>query len=129
MKRISIVFAFALSTALPVALPAHADGWPASIAGAWSVTANDTGGTLQISQPASTARCKAISGSIFGDPIVGFYCPFSGHLAFQRTNGVGNVQDYSGALSEATVVPRNMSGSFASLIFNLGDFSFFATKN
>jgi hypothetical protein len=58
---------------------AMADGWPVSVVGTWSVLANQSAGTLSITSQGATGNCRSITGTILGKPIVGFYCPFSGH--------------------------------------------------
>jgi hypothetical protein len=107
---------------------AYADGWPTSVAGNWSVVANQTSGTLTITQPASNLNCRAISGTIFGNPIQGFYCPTSGRLVFVRKNANGiTTQYYQGNLSQTGAALR-IGGSFSSLNNTFGEYSFYGTK-
>ena len=107
---------------------AYADGWPPSVAGTWAAVANQSSGTLSITQPTSSLNCRPISGSIFGNPIQGFYCPFSGRIVFVRknTNGI-TTQYYQGNLSQTGSILR-IGGSFSSLNTTYGEYSFYATK-
>lgn len=112
---------------------AYADGWPASVQGNWSVVANQSSGTLSITQPSSSLNCKPISGYIFAtsSTIQGFYCPASGRISFARRNSSGvPYQYYQGNLSQTGNTLR-IGGSFA--VFNssggsLGEYSFYGTK-
>lgn len=107
---------------------AYADGWQTSVAGNWSVVASQTTGTLSITQPASTSNCRSISGSIFGNPIQGFYCPTSGRLVFVRKNDSGiTFQYYQGNLSQTGNTLR-IGGSFSNLSQDFGEYSFYGTK-
>lgn len=108
---------------------------PASVAGTWTATANQTIGALVIVQPASAATCKPISGTIFGSSIQGFYCPATGRIVFaRRTAALVPFQLYGGNLARDGVVDR-IGGTF--LIWNSTgggaanegvDFNFSATK-
>jgi hypothetical protein len=111
---------------------------PASVAGNWAVTGNQSLGALVIAQPASAAVCKPISGTIFGSTIQGYYCPVTGRIVFARRAGFGAAfpffQLYEAHVSRDGVVDR-IGGSF--LIWNAGgggfanegvDFNFSATK-
>lgn len=121
--------------------PALADGWPASVAGNWSVIGNQATGTLSITQYAGAAgsQCKPIRGTIYGvDVVEGFYCPSSGRISFlryvQRTTTP--MQYWSGNLSQDGT-PLRIGGSFAVFAHNnvlgttggsLGEYNFSATK-
>ena len=111
---------------------------PASVAGNWAVTGNQTLGALVIVQAASAAVCKPISGIIFGSTIQGYYCPVTGRIVFGRRAGFGAAfpffQLYEAHVSRDAVVDR-IGGSF--LIWNASgggfanegvDFNFSATK-
>jgi hypothetical protein len=107
---------------------AIADSWPSSVQGTWSVVANQSTGTLSITQSTTPLNCKAISGSIFGGPIQGFYCPSTGRIVFVRKNSNGiTVQYYQGNLSQTGSTLR-IGGSFSSLDASFGEYSFYATK-
>lgn len=107
---------------------AYADGWPTSVAGNWSVVANQSSGTLTITQPTSNLNCRPISGSIFSNPIQGFYCPSSGRIVFVRKTSSGvTTQYYQGNLSQTGSTLR-IGGSFSSLSDSYGEYSFYATK-
>jgi hypothetical protein len=120
---------------------ALADGWPASVAGNYSVVGNQHVGVLSIVQFATAGQCKPIRGTIYGaDAIEGFYCPGSGRIAFTRFNGNTNnpKQHWSGNLSQAVAgQPTRIGGLFASTDHNnvigtsggsLGEYNFYAVK-
>ena len=112
---------------------ARADGWPASIAGTWSIVGNQTPGTLVINQPSSSLNCKPITGTIYGTSrIQAFYCPFSGRISFARIlNGVA-IQHYQGNLSQAiSGLPLRLGGTFSvinSTGGSPGEYNFSGTK-
>jgi hypothetical protein len=112
---------------------AMADGWPGSVVGNWSVLGNQSPGTLSIASQASTGLCRAISGTIYGNPIQGFYCPYSGRIHFVRKSAQTNdtYQVWTGNLSQAGTVNR-MGGTFtsvnATLGGSLGEYNFQASK-
>ncbi|MCC5606736.1 hypothetical protein LC612_08035 [Nostoc sp. CHAB 5834] len=112
---------------------AYADGWPATVAGSWSVVANQSVGSLVITQPTSTLNCQPISGTIFGNAIEGFYCPSSGRIAFARKSSNDfPYQYYQGNLSQTGSTLR-IGGSFSAFLSNgsggsLGEYNFSASK-
>ncbi|MBD2448615.1 hypothetical protein H6G76_15930 [Nostoc sp. FACHB-152] len=112
---------------------ARADGWPISIAGTWSIVANQSPGVLVINQPSSSLNCRPITGTIYGtDQIQGFYCPFSGRISFARLrNGVA-IQNYQGNLSVVqSGSPLRLGGSFSvinSTGGSPGEYNFSGTK-
>ncbi len=125
MKKLlfSVLFAsmgFGANTAL-------ADGWPLSVLGNWSVLANQSAGTLSITSQGSIGDCRPITGTIFGNSIVGFYCPFSGRIHFLRNSGTTTFQDYTGNVSQAGLT-LHMGGIFASDLGSFGEYSFSGTK-
>jgi hypothetical protein len=106
---------------------ALADGWPLSVLGSWSVLANQSSGTLSITSQ-GTGNCQKITGTIFGNAMVGFYCPFSGRIHFLRNNSSGiTIQDYTANLSQ-NVSPLRMGGTFASDLGAFGEYNFQASK-
>ena len=106
---------------------AFADGWPTSVVGNWSVNANNTTGTLSITNQATTGNCRSITGSIFGNPITkGFYCPFSGRIHFIRNVNNSAFQVYSANVSQNAAVLR-ISGLFSDF-GQPGEYSFFGSK-
>jgi hypothetical protein len=122
---------------------AMADGWPASVAGDWSIVGNQHVGILTITQfpGAVGSQCKPIRGVIYGvDGIEGFYCPNSGRLAFLRYIGATNnpKQHWSGNLSQAVHgQPLRIGGLFATFDHNnvvgtsggsLGEYNFYGVK-
>lgn len=106
---------------------AMADGWPASVLGNWSVLANQSTGTLSITIQGATGDCQNIAGTIFGDTMVGFYCPLSGRIHFLRNTGATTIQDYTADLSFAGS-PLHMGGTFASDLGGFGEYNFQALK-
>ncbi|WP_392534377.1 hypothetical protein [Nostoc sp. C117] len=123
-----------LSSALVVLSPlmfsqhALADGWPTSVVGTWNVTANQTSGQLVITFQDTTGQCRKILGTIFGNSIVGFYCPSSGRIHFLRKDSSGfTIQDYSANLSQAGT-KNYISGVFDSDLGSFGEYSFFGSK-
>ncbi len=114
--------------------PANA-AHPASVAGTWETAADQTTGALVITQSATAAVCKPISGTIFGGQIQGYYCPAEGRILFARLNNNGSAfQFYEGHVSRDGVVVY-IGGSFA--VWNIlgggatdegKDFSFVARK-
>lgn len=109
---------------------------PASIAGVWAASANQTLGALVIAQAAVPAGvCKSISGTIFGATIEGYYCSVTGRVVFARrlANGVP-FQLYEGYVARDAAVDR-IGGTFqvwnatGGRLSNEGvDFNFSATK-
>lgn len=108
---------------------ASADGWPTSVVGTWNVRANQTVGTMHITFQSPVGNCRQILGDIFGNPIQGFYCPFSGRIHFLRKDGANNdtIQDYSANLSQNGAT-NFMTGLFASDGGSFGEYSFTAGK-
>jgi hypothetical protein len=110
---------------------------PASVAGVWAATGNQTLGPLTINQAASLAECKPIRGSIFvaSNTILGFYCPETGRIVFMRHSSSGVAfQLYQGWVGRDAAVDR-MGGAFhiwnalGGGLANEGpDFNFSATK-
>ncbi len=111
MKRVCAALAgLAVLTMATAADAAH----PASVAGRWNATANQTLGALTIVQPVSAATCKPISGTIFTNPIQGYYCPATGRIVFVRRTGSvvqTPIQLYEGHVSHDAVIDR-IGGSF-----------------
>ena len=98
---LAIVFSLFL-----IADMALADGWPASVAGTWTVIGANAEGTLTITQSSgtSTSTSKPIRGFIYNtDNIEGFYNPSSGRIAFIRFDRKTYVakQFWSGNLTQS----------------------------
>lgn len=130
-SKLSLLVAAIAALAAPLA---HADTYPASVVGNWSVTGNLSVGTLSItSQAASTsAKCPAIAGTVFGATLQGFYCPGSGRIHFVRKLANNTtIQTWTGQLSDSGPVLR-IGGVFSSVdVFyggNLGEYNFQAQK-
>lgn len=122
---------------------AQADGWPASVAGNWTVQGNQSAGVLSIAQFAGAAgsQCKPIRGTIYGaDAIEGFYCPHSGRISFLRKIGTSTTtkQTWAGNVSQLVAgYPLWIGGTFHALPHNnvggttggsLGEYNFHARK-
>lgn len=106
---------------------AFADGWPTSVVGNWSVNANNTVGSLNITTQAPTGNCRSITGTIFGNSFTkGFYCPFSGRIHFIRQSGSNFFQVYSGNVSQNATTLR--VGGLFSDFSQPGEYSFFGSK-
>jgi hypothetical protein len=129
--RGTTILAAAVLAVATLGLPsvAHADGWPPSVTGTWTTRANQSSGTLVISTQSAAGNCRSITGTIFGDPLEGFYCPLSGRIGFARKNGTMPFQYYDGVLSQDGANDY-MSGSFAvwSNGAEPGLYSFFASR-
>ncbi|MCI0465742.1 MAG: hypothetical protein L0Y57_01860 [Beijerinckiaceae bacterium] len=110
-------------------VPALAANWPSSAVGNWTILANNLLGSLQIASQGASGDCKAITGTVFGSPIKGFYCPLSGRISFLRKNAGTNdtFQVYTGSLSSPGTAIR-MGGVFANFSGLLGEFNFSASK-
>ena len=109
---------------------ALADGWPSSVTGTWSARANLSTGNLVISSQGATGNCRTISGTIIGDALEGFYCPFSGRIGFARKNSAGTpIQYYEGNVSQDGTIDH-IGGTFAVWTAGQGQgvYSFSATR-
>jgi hypothetical protein len=110
-----------------VAGGAHADGWPTTVAGSWTIVANQMQSTLVLTQASGGAgsECQPIYGTAFADTVHGFYCPGSGRISFRR--GLAD-QTYIGNLSQTGTTNR-MGGTWESLGGEFGEYDFYATSN
>ena len=88
----------------------------ANVTGNWSVVGNQSAGVLAIVQGAG-APCAPINGTIFGNPVRGYYCPSTGRFAFVRKNAAGvAIQSYEGNVSDVVAgLPNRMGGTFHAL--------------
>ena len=88
----------------------------ANISGNWSIVGNQSAGVLAIVQGAG-APCAPINGTIFGNPVRGYYCPSTGRISFARKNAGGVVtQTWAGNISDvAAGLPNRMGGTFHAL--------------
>ncbi len=131
MNKLNHSLAAAAFAALVTPL-AHADTYPTSVVGEWSITGNLTTGKLNITSQATTGRCRAITGTVYEHTIQGFYCPNTGRIHFLRKlNDNTTIQSWTGQLSDRAPVLR-MAGGFSSVdVFyggNLGEYNFHAQK-
>lgn len=137
MGRISLV-AVAVACAIMGGVPGAraAQQWPASLAGYVGIgQSNETSLTLKILTQGTGALCKTITGTMQDNgsasvtTIDGFYCPYSGHVAFLRIQpGVAyGFQTYSGAVSEQQAGSNiAIAGTFSetSQVNALGEYPF-----
>jgi hypothetical protein len=127
------VFACILGSVLAAHVqPASADGWPSNVVGSWSVLGDQTRGILNISTQNTSGLCQFIGGTIYGDPIQGFYCPNSGRIQFVRKIASNNdtVQVWTGNLSRGSST-LHMAGTVTSVDPNggsPGEYNFNADK-
>ncbi len=107
---------------------ALADGWPASVAGTWSVLGNQSSGLLVITSQGGTGNCRPIAGTIYGNSIQGFYCPFSGRIHFLRKLPGTNTtfQVWAGNLSQLGT-PLHTGGVFSSDLDTFGEYNWQAS--
>lgn len=109
---------------------------PASVTGTWSVIGNQTAGPLNITQGVAATQCKPIQGTIYtNQPVMGYYCPATGRIAFLRKNTSGVViQAWVGNVgSVAPNQPNRMGGTFHALDIaggggELGEYNFQGQK-
>lgn len=129
MKKLNLAAVCgALTLAANVAM---ADGWPGSVVGNWSVIGNQSAGVLSIGTQSAAGLCRPITGTIYGNPIEGFCCPFSGRIHFVRkpANNV-TTQAWTGNVSQAGIVLR-MGGTFTAVTAgggSPGEYNFSASK-
>ena len=116
-----------LAAGLAMTGGAQADGWPSSVAGSWTIVANQSQSTLVLSQgaPGPGSQCLPIKGTAFNDTVHGFYCPGSGRISFRR--GTAD-QTYVGNLSQAGTTNR-IGGTWESLGGAFGEYDFYAISN
>jgi hypothetical protein len=88
------------------------------VSGSWKIIGNQSAGVLKVTQGASTPStlpCKPISGTIYNtNPVVGYYCPATGRLAFTRQIlGSSAAQVWIGNVSDViSGQPNRMGGTF-----------------
>ncbi len=113
------------------------ENWPTSIVGTWNGISGESTIVITITTQAPTGRCRPVTGTFFNpndqitDNLVGFYCPATGRLHFNRVDRSTNstYQDYSGNLSDINT-PLYMAGVFAAVngAPYVGEYSFYASK-
>jgi len=104
MKKLcTLLCASGIATVITAA-SAMAQSYPASIVGTWTIFANNTKAfTFTVQAQSSSGTCEQITGVLgaTNDTILGYYCPATGAVSFERnasTTGV-TFQVYSGSLS------------------------------
>jgi len=136
-KYLSLLSAAGIATLISGGA-ALAQSYPASVVGTWSIRANDTQPfTFTVQSQSSDSPCALINGTIpdTGDAIVGYYCPASGLVSFERNSGNtgATFQVFTGQVSWAgnNGVPTQMGGNFSNYSGgnNTGAFSFAASLN
>jgi hypothetical protein len=118
---------------------ASASTWPANILGTYTGGANTASIQINVTSQSAASPCAAISGNLVDtgqgitDPIVGYYCPKSGAVAFLRqdpTNGT-TFQVYHGAFAAVTHgLSNKLDGTFGEYdaLANLGEYPFTVSK-
>jgi hypothetical protein len=126
--KLTIAVAAQLSAAVAFAAPP-------SVVGNWSILANSAfPGQLIVTTQSGGGNCKAITGTVFANPITGFYCPTTGRISFLRKIATTNdtFQVYTGNLSNVFAgSPLQMSGTFTVPTVAggpLGEYPFSAAK-
>lgn len=95
---------------------------PLSAVGQWSVIGNQSAGTLVINSQGGAGTCRRIVGTIYGNPIEGFYCPATGRIHFVRKNNANDTyQSWTGNVGDDGPVDR-MGGTF--VVSSIGGGSF-----
>ena len=130
MKRLMSAFVF--GSLMLLSTSAIADGWPGSVIGNWNVVGNQSAGVLSITGQAAVGSCRRIVGTIYGNPIEGWYCPSSGRISFVRKIAATNdtTQAWIGNVSQAAAVLR-IGGTFSAVApagGSPGEYNFQATK-
>ena len=130
LASLGLCLASALATSV-----ATAATWPANIIGSYTGGANTATIQLKITSQANGTPCVAIGGNLVDtgagstDPVVGYYCPKSGAIAFVRNDpATGQTfQVYRGNF--AVTAPRQsnkLGGTFGEYdaLGNLGEYPF-----
>jgi hypothetical protein len=103
-----ILVSAAIGTNVALAAP------PPSVVGNWTVVGNQSNGVLVIRSQAATGACRQIGGTIYGNPIEGFYCPSTGRIHFVRKAAATNdtFQSWLGSVGEDGAAMDFMGGTF-----------------
>jgi hypothetical protein len=134
MLKVS-VFVCALGVALATYVqPAAADGWPPSVQGSWSILSNVAPGNLNITTQSNSGQCQFITGTIYGEPMQGYYCVNSGRIQFIRKRADNNdtIQIWTGNVSQGeSGSTLHMGGTFSVVDpagGSFGEYNFNANK-
>ncbi len=106
MNKITALICASGVASLITAGSALAQAYPTSVVGTWNIRANDTLlFTFTVEKQSSDSPCAQITGVLGApnDPIVGYYCPTTGLVSFERNsaNTGATFQVYTGQLSWA----------------------------
>jgi hypothetical protein len=114
-KLLALLSASGIATMI-TAGAAMAQTYPTSIVGTWTIVANNTQPfTFTVQAQSSDSPCAQITGALAsGDTILGYYCPATGAISFERNASSTGVtfQVYTGSLSWAGSTTY-LTGSFA----------------
>ena len=130
MKRIGQRMAIGMLGVLFGMGPALAD-YPDSVLGVWHGVSNQTAVTVTIRSQGPAGTCRSFVGTISpaNSTIQGFYCHDTGRISFVRKTTATNdtFQAYGGNAAADAAIDR-LSGTFASVVNPLGDYSWYLTK-
>jgi hypothetical protein len=118
---------------------ASAATWPTNIVGSYSGQANTATIQINVASQASGTPCVAIGGTLvdigqgLSNPIVGYYCPKSGAIAFVRNDPTTGetFQVFHGSFAETGKRQSNkLAGAFGEYdaIGNLGEYPFTVSR-
>jgi hypothetical protein len=131
--------ALCVATALSAGAASAATTWPANILGTYTGGANTASVQINITSQATGSPCVAIGGTLvdtgqnLSNPIVGYYCPKSGAIAFLRQDPSSGqtFQVYRGAFAFAqNGLTKKLAGTFGEYdaLANLGEYPFTVSK-
>jgi hypothetical protein len=138
MNKILALVLASGAASLVAAGPASAHSYPKTIVGTWNIRANDTQVfTFTVQNQSSAGSCPLITGVLpapngTNDQIVGFYCPSTGLVSFERNSGNtgATFQVFTGQVSwtGSGGVLTQMTGNFSNYAGgdNTGAFAFTA---
>jgi hypothetical protein len=113
-KFFALLSASAIATVM-TAGAAMAQTYPTSIVGTWTIYANNTQAfTFTVQAQSSDSPCAQITGTFSNDILLGYYCPATGAVSFERnaSNSGVTFQVYTGSVSWAGSTTY-LTGSFA----------------
>lgn len=111
---------------------------PANVVGTWTLLADQTYTTLDITNQGAGgpggSTCRVILGSLGIAPIMGYYCPATGRIHVLHNNLAtgATVRTFTGSVTAATAsAPAQMAGTFnvVNVAFGpYGEYPFSASK-